>query len=69
VLLLATTNLNGIGAVFSDTRAPLGVVLGLGSAGRSWPTSSTTGSSIGWVYNLGAFKDWLEGGAEGDKPS
>lgn len=33
VLLLATTDLDGIGAVFGDTRASLGLVLGLGLCG------------------------------------
>lgn len=33
LLLLATTDLDGIGAVFSDTRASLGLILGLGLCG------------------------------------
>jgi drug/metabolite transporter (DMT)-like permease len=36
VLLLATTDLQGIGAVFSDTRASLGLVLGLGLCGTGF---------------------------------
>jgi hypothetical protein len=42
VILLATADLHGIGAVFGDTRAALGLVVGLGLCGTASPTSSTT---------------------------
>jgi hypothetical protein len=49
VILLATADLHGIGAVFGDTRAALGLVVGLGLCGTASPTSSTTLSSTGSV--------------------
>jgi drug/metabolite transporter (DMT)-like permease len=49
IVLLVTTDLDGITLVLADRRATLGLALGLGLCGTGSPTSSTTCSWKGWA--------------------